>query len=370
MRAAVPAHDAVAAVQRTGFPLEHLITRALQARNWGVISNRYYADDVDGRARELDLIAYKTFSTEECDYITAILVSCKKDAENSWALMSRTKPESDPNNDWEPVHFWTNVPYLRLHLANTAWKDEYNTKVTNSTGGFLKAQRDIFAFQVIAPKPNGAVPRNDEPIFKSLEGLFKALDYEVTALDNRMAKPRVYQFNLAVLADCPLIEVDFDADEPVAREIGHAVHFARYMVKKRHLSALVHFVRRDRFAEFVAAADTLAFENRNLFNMLRADAKSALPGEEWARKHYANQLSSRILQEVNSTLGFGGIESTADQLSFQHKDDILCIEVGIFDTDSVAALNDDDMLCRSIRYLLSAHAHYRGDFKFTSDCPF
>jgi hypothetical protein len=61
------------ALARTGFPFENDVYGQLRKLGWGVISNKYYIDDVDRKARELDLIAYKVLETEDCDLVFSIL---------------------------------------------------------------------------------------------------------------------------------------------------------------------------------------------------------------------------------------------------------------------------------------------------------
>lgn len=60
MRKCAPLEDVPAALTVTGFVLENYVTTRFKANGWGVIASKYYIDDVDGRARELDLLAYKS----------------------------------------------------------------------------------------------------------------------------------------------------------------------------------------------------------------------------------------------------------------------------------------------------------------------
>ncbi len=46
-------------LEKTGFGLEYTVSSILENDGWTVINNKYYIDDVQGSAREIDIIAYK-----------------------------------------------------------------------------------------------------------------------------------------------------------------------------------------------------------------------------------------------------------------------------------------------------------------------
>jgi hypothetical protein len=124
-RKCAPLDQIPIALEKTGFLLEHAVAEEFRIAGWSVIGNRYYADDIDGTARELDLIAYRATKSEELDVFTGVLISCKKDAEHTWAFMSKEKQAHDPNIEWDPVHFWTDCEPLASFLSDLEWKREY-----------------------------------------------------------------------------------------------------------------------------------------------------------------------------------------------------------------------------------------------------
>lgn len=170
------------ALRKTGFVLEHQVAEAFKSAGWSIIGGRFYADDVDGRARELDLVAYKSFKHHDLSVVYSVLVSCKKDSENTWVFLTRDKPANDPNFDWEPVHYWTDVNPLEKYLQSEKWKEAYFSDLKNSWSD-LSAKRDVFAFQQINSKK--VVPQNDAAVFSSITTLMKGLDYELVALPQR-----------------------------------------------------------------------------------------------------------------------------------------------------------------------------------------
>ena len=59
----------VEALSKTGFPFENTVSEQFLGSNWNILGNKYYVDDVDGRAREIDLIAYKVRKVEGIELV-------------------------------------------------------------------------------------------------------------------------------------------------------------------------------------------------------------------------------------------------------------------------------------------------------------
>src|ERR1700755_572290 len=101
---------------KSGFLLEHEVTEILRRNGWNVINNKYYLDDVQDVAREIDLIAYKVSkikldfpkTSQNLFFYTTLVVSCKKNEEKCWALLFRDADKKNPNIEWQPIKNWTN----------------------------------------------------------------------------------------------------------------------------------------------------------------------------------------------------------------------------------------------------------------------
>jgi hypothetical protein len=74
-------------------------------------------DDFEGSVREIDLLAYKASKAQPFSVYTTLLVSCKKNLSNAWALLARDINLKDPNSDWWPMHVWTNDKSLNYELS-------------------------------------------------------------------------------------------------------------------------------------------------------------------------------------------------------------------------------------------------------------
>jgi len=356
------------ALAKTGFLLEHDVAHQFKAAGWSTINGRYYLDDVDGVVRELDMVAYKVVKTAEIDVVTAVLLSCKKDASNTWAFMSRDRPVKDPNFDWNPVHQWTDVQPLRTYLSNVQWTAEYVNKLAPLARSLFQPSRDIFAYQQVS---DDGRPQNDKPIFSSVSGLMKALDHEINALSGRVkGRGRIYQFNLATVVDAPLVDVSYDGPEPVVSEVESIVYFARYMVRKREVSGLVHFIRHDKLRAFIERLDSLAVESSSKFPQLSAAAYGAILTVPQVLEHFSDKLGEAIKWRLwlrAEKLGLG--RNNVEGVRLGSRVDVLLISLDASD-EVVEALENDKETMSTIRELLRARARYEGKFVLDSDVPF
>lgn len=358
-----------AALAKTGFILEHQVAQKFRDAGWSTIGGRYYADDVDGRARELDLVAYRTGKTKDLNVVTAVLVSCKKDSETTWAFLTKDKPKHDPNFDWDPVHYWTDVEPLKTYLANDPWKEGYIKKLGKIYEPF-KATKDIFAFQQIAS--NSVVPRNDRAIFDSIVSLMKALDHEVGIVPARAkGRKRIYVFSLLSVVDAPMVEVNYSNKSPRAAEVARITHLARYMVRKRDLSALINFVRSDKLAETIKSLSLLADANTKQMAVLAEEAYSAVERSTSVRSYFSNKLTPRLAWRIERALKTAGIKpSKISEVGLEFRDGALNLLIEDTYGKELAILNADKSLMTDTAKILKELAKYEGKFVFESDFPF
>ena len=116
-------------IRKTGFVLENRIASTLKQSGWTVISNKYYEDDFTSSVREIDLLAYKVSKVRQFDVYTTLLISCKKNDSNSWALLARDINLKDPNSDWWPLHAWSNDKGLQYQLAEAGCGKTYHDEL-------------------------------------------------------------------------------------------------------------------------------------------------------------------------------------------------------------------------------------------------
>ncbi len=109
-------------IKSTGYELEFFVSKSLMNVGWTVINNKYYIDDVQGSAREIDILAYKVTLKNNVLVYTVLIVSCKKSSDHSWALLAKNMNDNDPNVDWNPVTLWSNQKVLKLIIENSQAK--------------------------------------------------------------------------------------------------------------------------------------------------------------------------------------------------------------------------------------------------------
>ncbi|TIE58773.1 hypothetical protein DI041_13450 [Stenotrophomonas maltophilia] len=75
---------------------------------------------------------------------------------------------------------------------------------------------------------------------------------DMESLPNRAKnKKRLYHFTLLSIVDAPLVDVFYKGNSPTVTEIDGITHLSRYMVNRRELSALVHFVQASALPQYL-----------------------------------------------------------------------------------------------------------------------
>lgn len=358
------------ALEKTGFILEHAVAEEFKRAGWATIGGRYYADDVDGRARELDLVAYRIHKSDDVEVVTAVLVSCKKDAETTWAFLTKDRPKQDPNFDWDPAHYWTDLQPLQTYLSNVPWKDKYIKALGELYADSFKAERDVFAFQQISSQ--SVVPKNDKAIFDSIATLMKALDHEVQVLPNRVkTRKRLYMFFLLSVVDAPLVDVRYSGLEAKAVEIEKITYLCRYMVRKRELSALVHFVRSDRLGEYISSLTKLAEANGKHMKSIVSSSYEAIKSDESIQAYFGARLRSRLAWGLEQFLtGRTQKKTNVEDFDLTFVEGVLQIGINVFDAEVLAELNKHQSVKDATRMALRDIARYSGPFTFACEIPF
>lgn len=251
-------------IKKTGFILENSIVQQLKQNNWNIISNKYYEDDVLESVREIDVLAYKVFKVDDLFIYTTLIISCKKNDNNAWALVSRDIDLNEPNSNWWPLHIWSNdYATKQVLLRENANKDYY--KYMFEENGIIvmgPPSVDIFAFQELN-KETGR-PQNDKNIFSSITTLMKAQSYEMGALNTRKRNKCIYQFNLISIIDSNLIRLHVDGDEINEEDIDSEQMVARYIIKKQEQFFRIRFLKADSFEEYIKSYNQLHSSNVKL----------------------------------------------------------------------------------------------------------
>lgn len=357
---------------KTGFPLEHEVTEAFRRASWNVLNNRFYLDDVDGKARELDLVVYQIHKSKDIEIVTTILVSCKKNEQSALTFMSRDKPRIDPNIDWQPVHYWTPQEPLRTYLETENWKNDYTSKDKRLHEQIFTIQRDAFATQFMSR--NTGSPQNDRPIFDSISGLMKALDHEIVALPARIKDGRIYIFNLVTVVDAPILDAQFSGTKIKPVEVSEFIYLSRYMVRKRDLAARIHFIAKSKISDLVDRYTRLAKHDGEFFSKLVEYAFEAIKTNKTIRDHFAKILAQRLGWRINDMLRRGGYrETVVDDIGLDYDEETseLVIDLSpVLQDGALDYLNGKEELRKSVTKLLRDNTRYTGKFRFDVLIPF
>lgn len=368
MRPSAPHNEIPGALAKTGFPLEFKVVTALRKAGWYVINSHYYLDDVDGKARELDLIAYRISKSKEVNVVTCFLISCKKDSENTWAFMSRERPAKDPNTDWQPVHAWTDIEPLGSYMQAPEWKKAFLKSA--APAHLISPSRDFFAYQLVSP--DGRSPRNDKPIFDSIQGLLKALDHEITRrAERKRERKRVFNFNLMTIVDAPIVEVAYKDDASwECSDVQHLLYHARYLVRRSPLEALVHFTIPDRLDECFADALSLHERNTEFFRQIAKDAYDAILTTPTVTAYFQKLMQKRLLTTIRKRMAALGLPGSVSSVKLQRQSSKrLGLELDLYDGQP-GLLDADDATRKKIAAILANMAQYKGEFRITDDLPF
>lgn len=360
-------------IRKTGFVLENYIALELKRAGWTVISNKYYQDDFEGSVREIDLLAYKVRKVQHFDVYTTLIISCKKNDVNSWALLSRDINLKDPNYDWWPLHTWSNDKALLYQLSQSNLSREYHDEVKKLGVNEALSIPDVevFAFQEMNSK-SGA-PQNDKNIFNSLTSLMKAQAYELSVLPQRKKAPSVYQFNLLSVVDADLIRLKFIGEDIKAKDIQSEHYIARYIINKKESFSRIRFINASYFKDAIGDYDRLHDANckwfdgicNNFFEGIAKDWKRMEIYIEDFRKKVKWPLYWRIEKEFKNKIDLSDVS-----LFWRTDKDMLSVTLTA-EPNIIKYLNDDKKSKKVATDALKEIFRYSGDIIFDdNDIPF
>jgi len=358
-------------IAKTGFVLENRIAKALKSAKWTVISNRYYVDDAEESVREIDLVAYQVSKIKHFDLYTVLIISCKKNESNAWALLAREIDLKNPNYDWTPLHTWTNDKAVEYLLSDTLCARRYHAEIISAgvTEALAAPRVEVFAFQEMS-KATGA-PQNDKNIFQAVTSLMKAQAYEVGSLPQRKKAPAIYQFNLLSVVDTDLIRLDFMDNETREVPIESEHYIARYIVRKKETFSRIRFLNAEAFTAQLPDYGRLHQANCTWFPKecdafylgVIKDSKRVDVFLDEFRKDVYWYLSLRVESHSHKKL-----EPKSLSLYWSEKDQALNL-FGPFEESGAAMLNADERAKAHVAKSLKKHYRYEGLFEF-EDMPF
>lgn len=376
----------IAAVEKTGFPLEHRTARAFIDSGWHVVSNKYYVDDNSDEVREIDLIAYKVGKVGDLRVYSTVVVSCKKSSENAWVFITREIDPEDRNKDLTPLHFWTNDKALDYCLTRDGFSKAFAERLTQKSEGIWGIpQREIFGFQELQPvfsqKSGGKVdesisykPANDKAIFSSITSLMKAQAYELGRLPDRRKEPSIYLFSLLTVLDGGMCEVSYDDSSPTVQKTQFQKYIAHYIIKGKEQYCRINFTDKNRLKHLIKEYDAAHAATKKEIKKTIDDFYNSVFDSYRTTSVLSGVFVSKILMFVNIFGRFKDEHKLGEcdiDLVFNKKDEFLDIQIstGLSD-DVVAKLNSNEVVLNITKKSLKAVYRYEGKFRFVPGVPF
>lgn len=288
-------------IKSTGFILESKVSDFLNNHGWGVINNKYYIDDVQSVAREIDIIAYKATKVRDVLVYTTLIISCKKNEENVWALLVKNIKPNDPNIDYEPLKNWSNHPVLNYEL-NFNNKEKIGVPDGIVYEKSFNVTKNVFAFQEMSKKSGRS--NNDKNIFNSITSLMKAQSYELTSLSSRKKERSVYFFHLMSLIDSEMILLDCEGDEIHPSETESHTIISNYIINGESTASKINFMTLNGFLtneiyyqklhEYYVTYINKCFSNFYNDAFSNIDKRKILTKELWHK--YGAKLSLEVMR--------------------------------------------------------------------------
>ena len=363
-------------IKKTGFPLEFRISETLRERKWSVINSRYYIDDQSGTVREIDIVAYKTRKTQHFHVFTVLIISCKKNEQNLWALLTKKINENDLNMDWKPTHVWTNNKAINFMMSNKDWKNNYYDYAAKyGVKEVLRVPNEhIFAFQEM--NIASGKPQNDSSIFGSITSLMKAQAYELSSLPKRKTTNCIYQFNLLSVIDFELIMLQFEKKDVKCCEVEQGHYIGRYIINKEETFAHIHFIKESSFDRILSDYDLHHDANFSFFKELHktfyTDVLKDFRKINWFTEEFYAEIQRDISFKIKN---FHNKSEEPKWINIYWNSGKSIIELGLILTEEeIALLNSDLRILDRAKKLLNKFYFYKGSFEFTvidpNDVPF
>jgi hypothetical protein len=365
----------VEGIKKTGFVLESKVCSILEEHGWNVINNRYYIDDLQEVDREIDIIAYRVQEKQlndekNCLFYTTLIISCKKNEENIWAMLTKELKKNDPNIQRYPLSNWSNHKVINFMLKEVDVEKRIENLIPTSDFHkyVFEVPRQVFAFQQLNRVSGKA--NNDKPIFESIKTSIKALEYEKNSLKTRKKDIVFYDFHILSIFEGGLVELDFDNNEIGVNGIDNIKYLNRHIVNKEEGFYRVHFIDSPHFDNHLTEYDSLHKWNIDFYSGLVEDFFEDITKFGSAGFNlFKEQIEWNITWKANriQQKKYGPYVSV--DFEYKSEDNILIVGLGLEDDmewDATGELNDNDEFRKFVSNVLKRNFNYHGDFKVDS----
>ena len=378
------------AIEHSGFPLEHEVGLILRQHEWSIITNRYYIDDIRGTEREVDIIAYKihTDDAERIQYVTTLIVSCKKSDTKTWCFLTRGTDEKDGNIDWTPLHFCTTDKRLEFMTNNHREIIINKYKSNIATRHLYDFSENVFAYEQLRKSANDnerkqkgeIITCGNEDIYNSIITTIKAVGYEKKTRLERYQQhkyKRYYTFHILSIFDGDMVKDYFDdAKEQHIEEIKGIKYLNRHIVNGVDNFFIVNFIHKSDFDYRLKLFDYLHSENERVLPKLLSSYYTNIFHDRdkvdllW--KDFTKRIQWTVKHVTSQLFGDSGADEFKLSYFFSIENNMLNIEIDNFFLNEEMAnqLNKEEWLYKQVKQALQTFYRYDGKFRFTESLPF
>lgn len=374
-------------IEHSGFPLEHYIAKVLKQHGWHIITNRNYIDDIKGIEREIDILAYKIYTDNEenIQYLTSLMISCKKSKKHKWCFLTRDIDENERNINWTPYHYCTSDERLKYmsekHLDTVITSYITNEKVKE----LYSFDKMVFAYQQLSEpandkerKQNGifCCVKNDD-IYNSISTTIKAIDSEKISRLKAYGyeeKQRYYTFHALSIFEGDMFSVHFDANSSIDVEtISDIKYLNRHIIGGVDDFYIVHFINKDIFEEKLSLYDSLHEENIKAQPKFITEFYKDIFKDRDKVDIFLDKFKGSILWKIKWILQAEQKNLRFDNLNISpyYRENKLELELSVndyfIDEGIIKKLNTDKFLNAYVKDKLLSIYRYDGEFCFCND---
>ncbi len=379
--------DIKKAIEQSGFLLENYVSMILKKHGWLIITNRNYIDDVKGIEREIDILAYKVFVDEQenIDYITTLIISCKKSDKYKWCFLTRDVDANACNMNWTPLHYCTSDDRLKYMTDNHSEIITSRYKAHRAVRHLYSSDEMVFAYaQLAEPHNNNERKQKGNLYAASNEDIYNSISTTIKAISNEKVsrmraygdarKKRYYTFHALSVFEGEMYDVHFSKDGvDEVTKIQTIQYINRHIVNNIDDFYIVNFINREDFDYRLKIFDFLHDENtRTLPKLLKEFYKNIFEYPERVKLIWDKFVSKMILP-VHMALPqpYRTISLSYDygKVTKHLHIEVDSTQANISQAD-IDVLNSNKNLYKKTQEYLKELFNFDGQFSFTDVLPF
>ena len=375
------------AIKRSGFPLEHKVCKILHEHGWQTISNRYYIDDIKGAEREIDIVAYKLDldETENIEYITTLIISCKKNDKNKWCFLTKKTDPTDANFNWTPLHYCTTDERLDYMTKRHKGFLIRKYKAHNAISHLYDFTENVFAYEKLR-EPNNDNERDqkgniiingNQDIYESIITTIKALEFEKGSRIERYGNyhhKRYYTFHPISIFDGEMVKVLFNEDGTLdINKIVEIKYLNRHIINNVDDFYIVNFIQKDNFEFRLNLFDYIhQINSRTLPKLVNAFYEDIFKYSDRVAMYwddFSQELAETIQTYADSRTNPLYITDPLPILLYTYKDNklIFLVKGELYEDDELLEkLNKNEQFMDEVREILNRYYRYEGQVIFTN----